>query len=122
MLKRRGVYLGTEIDGKWWKRYTKGGFFVRGAGACWCDDEALYFRRYLMKHPITILFRKVQAVETSTWHAGRWFWGRPIVKLLWEHEGESLGSGFVLSSQKAESQRLLNEIRQRVSSAAESGA
>ena len=27
MLKRKGVYLGTEINEKWWKRYRKDRFF-----------------------------------------------------------------------------------------------
>jgi len=28
MDRRRGHYLGTESDEKWWKRYTKEGFFA----------------------------------------------------------------------------------------------
>jgi hypothetical protein len=30
MDKRRGRYLGTEMDEKWWKRYAQEGWFARG--------------------------------------------------------------------------------------------
>jgi len=39
MDRRRGCYLGTEIDEKWWKRYAREGLFVRGNGEYWFDDE-----------------------------------------------------------------------------------
>jgi hypothetical protein len=114
MDRRRGHYLGTEIDEKWWKRYTKEGFFARGNGEYWYDDEAFYFLRYLTQDPIVIPFDKVSTVKAGTWHAGRWGWGNLIVKFLWAHQGQSLSSGFILSYQKPEALRLLNEIRQRV--------
>ena len=114
MDRRRGHYLGTEIDEKWWKRYTKEGFFARGNGEYWYDDEAFYFLRYLTQDPIVIPFDKVSTVKAGTWHAGRWGWGHLIVKFLWAHQGQSLSSGFILSYQKPEALRLLDEIRQRV--------
>ena len=113
---RPGRYLGTEIDEKWWKRYTKEGFFTRGNGEYWYDDEAFYFLRYLTQDPVVIPFDKVDSVKVGTWHAGRWAWGNLIIKLLWVHQGQSLSSGFILSYQKPEALRLLDEIRQRVSS------
>jgi hypothetical protein len=120
---RRGLYLGTEIDEKWWKRYTKEGFFARGNGEYWYDDEAFYFLRYLTQDPVVIPFDKVDSVKVGTWHAGRWAWGNLIIKLLWVHQGQSLSSGFILSYQKPEALRLVDEIRQRVSSPiSESGA
>lgn len=123
MDRRRGTYLGTEIDEKWWKRSTKKGLFARGSGEYWFDDEAFYFRRYLTLDPIAVPFDKVRGVKAGTWHAGQWFWGKLIVKLLWEHQGQSLSSGFVLSYGKAEALRLLDEVGQRISPpASESGA
>mgnify|MGYP001567496802 CR=1 FL=1 len=32
---KKGNYLGTEIDEKWWKRYRSPGFFARGSGEFW---------------------------------------------------------------------------------------
>jgi hypothetical protein len=33
--KKRGSYLGTEVDEKWYKRYRRDGFFARGSGEYW---------------------------------------------------------------------------------------
>jgi hypothetical protein len=121
--RRRGHYLGTEIDEKWWKRYTREGFFARGNGEYWCDDEAFYFLRYLTRDPIVIPFDKVSDLKIGTWHCGRWAWGNPIIKLLWSHQGQSLSSGFILSHEKSEVQRYVDEIAQRISfPVSESGA
>ena len=123
MDKRRGCYLGTEINEKWWKRYTKEGLFARGNGEYWYDDEAFYFLRDLTRDPIVIPFDKMDGLKVGTWHSGRWAWGNPIIKLLWVHQGQSLSSGFILSYQESEALMLLDEIRQRISSLIpESGA
>ena len=123
MDKRRGCYLGTEINEKWWKRYTKEGLFARGNGEYWYDDEAFYFLRDLTRGPIVIPFDKMGGLKVGTWHSGRWAWGNPIIKLLWVHQGQSLSSGFILSYQESEVLMLLDEIRQRISSLIpESGA
>ena len=115
MNKRRGRHLGTEIDGKWWKRYTKDRLFAGGNGEYWYDDEAFYFLRYLTRDPIALPFDKIRGLKVGTWHCGRWAWGNLIVKLLWIHRGQSLSSGFILSYKKPEALRLVDEIRQRVS-------
>jgi hypothetical protein len=123
MDRRRGCYLGTEIDERWWKRYAKEGLFARGNGEYWFDDEAFYFLRYLTRDPIVITFNKVSDLKVGTWHCGRWAWGNPIVRFFWSHQGQSLSSGFILSYEKAEVQRLVDEIGQRVSfPISESGA
>ena len=113
--KRRGSYLGTEIDEKWWKRCTNDGLFLRGKGEYWYDDEAFYFLRYLTQGQIDIPFDKVVGLKTGTWHCGRWAWGNLVIKFLWSHLGQSLSSGFILSYQKSEALGLVDEIRQRVS-------
>ncbi len=32
MNKNKGLHSGTEIDEKWWKRYTKNKFLIKGNG------------------------------------------------------------------------------------------
>ena len=115
MDKRRGRYLGTEIDEKWWKRYANDGLFIGGNGEYWYDDEAFYFSRFLIREQIVIPFDKVISLKTGTWHSGKWAWGNLVIKFLWSHQGQSLSSGFVLSYRKDEGLRLLEEIRQRIS-------
>ena len=123
MDRRKGHYLGTEMNGKWWHRYTREGFFARGKGEYWYDDTAFHFLRYLTQEPIVIPFQKVDDMMVGTWHCGRWVWGKPIVKILWRHEGVSLSSGFVLSYDEDEMQRILDDVNQnRILSESEEGA
>ena len=42
---KKGNYFGTEIDGKWWKRYRAKGFFARGNGEFTMDEEGIRFLR-----------------------------------------------------------------------------
>jgi hypothetical protein len=120
---RSGHYLGTEMNEKWWNRYTREGFFARGKGEYWYDNTAFYFLRYLSQGPIAIPFRRVDDIKVGKWHCGRWVWGKPIVKILWSHEGESLSSGFILSYDKNEMQSIMEDInQQRNISESEEGA
>ncbi|MEW6440622.1 MAG: hypothetical protein AB1640_06740 [bacterium] len=107
---RVGSYLGTEIGGKWWKRFRRDGFFARGNGEYWLDDRALCFRRYLTKAPLIIPFEKMTGLRLGTWHAGKWVLGKPILKVLWRHEGQELSSGFYVS--KAD--ELIREVEARM--------
>jgi hypothetical protein len=123
MNERNGHYLGTEINEKWWNRYTQGGFFARGKGEYWYNDTAFYFLRYLTQDPIVIPFCKIYDVKVGTWHCGRWVWGKSIVKILWSHKEEALSSGFILSYDKDEMQGIMDDISQRRSlSESEEGA
>ncbi len=72
MDKKKGHYIGTEINEKWWSRYRGEGFFARGNGEYWFDEDFFYFRRYLTKEPIKIPFNRIQEIKTGNWHAGRW--------------------------------------------------
>ncbi len=114
MSRRRGHYFGTEIDGKWWKRYRRDGFFARGAGEFWLDGEALRFRRYLTKTPLVFRYADIREVRTGRWHAGQWGIGRPVVKLIWEKGGQRLSSGFLLVKSEQDAEVLLGEIRRRM--------
>ena len=109
--KRRGHYLGTEIDEKWWRRYCRDGLLARGNGEYWLDASALYFRRNLTKKPIVIPLCDVLDVKVGRWHSGRWAGGAPVVKILWKKADERLSSGFVLTSDARELERLVLEIR-----------
>jgi hypothetical protein len=107
---RGGHYLGTEVDGDWWHRYTREGLLARGRGVYWYDDQAFRFARFLAREPIVIPFDQVEELQVGTWHAGRWAWGKPIIKLVWTHQGQSLSSGFVLSGGEPE----LRQLRERM--------
>jgi hypothetical protein len=114
MEKKRGHYLGTEIEGKWWRRYMRDGFWARGNGEYWYDEGAFYFRRYLTRDPLSIPLSRLREVQLGRWHAGRWAWGAPIVKLIWEHDGLSLISGFVLSREESQAQQMVQDLERQV--------
>ena len=114
MEKRPGSYLGTEIEGKWWKRYRKDGFFARGNGEWWVEGGALYFLRSLTRDPLVIPFDRVTEVKIGTWHAGRWILGRPIFKVLWSLDGLNLSSGFCLAEDRRKTMELLAEFERWV--------
>ena len=115
MEKGPGQYFGTEIDQKWWRRYFGEGFFVRGNGEYWFDEKGFFFQRYLAEKPLFIPFEEVCDILIGTWHSGRWNYGLPIVKILWNHRGMLLSSGFRLSLNEGESNRLIAELKQRAS-------
>ena len=113
--QRRGHYLGTEIDEKWWKRYRKDKFFARGSGEYWLDDTSFCFRRYLAKHPIVIPFAKVIEVKIGKSHAGRWLLGSRVLKLIWEKDGMRLSSGFIISRNQQKTEALMADLKHRFS-------
>jgi len=87
-------YLGTEVAGKWWKRYRAPGFSARGNGKYWFEDGELRFHRALTKHHTRIPLGLVTGVLIGTKHAGTWNAGRPVVKVAWALDGQQLSSGF----------------------------
>lgn len=111
MEKRKGHYLGTEIEEKWWKRYRKKPFLGRGWGEYWQDEEGFHFLRYLAKAPISIAYRQVVGVKTGKWHSGRWAGGKIVLKIIWEEQGQRLSSGFVIASGQEEVWRLQAELK-----------
>lgn len=110
MEKRRGHYLGTEIDGKWWKRYRKNQFLARGLGDYWQNEEGFYFLREATQEPIFIPFRQALAIKTGKWHSGRWAMGRDIIKIVWQSEGHELSSGFIVAGGKKETLLLKDDL------------
>lgn len=116
MEERRGHYLGTEIDGRWYKRYRQDGLFARGLGDYWIEGDVLRFRRYLTREPLSIPLRRVQSVELGRWHAGRWVGAERAIKLVWEDEGKRLSSGFVFTKTAAEAEKQAGELRDLIAS------
>jgi hypothetical protein len=108
---RPGSYLGTEVDGKWWRRSRRHGLFARGNGRFWHDREGFWFLRYLTRTPIKVPLGSVTDIEVGTRHAGRWCMGVPILKILWEDDGRGLSSGFVVSRHVGETEELAAELR-----------
>lgn len=114
MEPRRGHYLGTEVDDMWHKRYRKGGMLARGLGEYWIEEDQFCFRRYLTKTPIRIPLRRVTSVRLGKWHAGRWVGSERAIKLVWEHEGITLSSGFVLTRSSLEAATRARELRNSI--------
>ena len=112
--KNRGNYFGTVIDNKWWKRYTKDGFFARGSGEYWFDDKGLYFRKFLTKRPIYIPFSLTTGIELVKWHAGKWALGYDIIKLNWKRETLNLSSGICISKEKEKTLSLKKALEERI--------
>lgn len=92
--RRAGHYFGTEVGGRWWRRYKAPGFFARGNGGWWFEEGELRFQRALTKEITRIPLALVTAVSFGTWHAGQWNAGRPVVKVAWTLDGQRLSSGF----------------------------
>lgn len=111
---KRGHYLGTEINEKWWRRYTKDGLLARGIGEFWINASSVYFRRYLTDVPIVISFGDVLDVKVGKWHSGRWAGGALVIKIVWRKGDIRLSSGFLLSRDARETEVLVQEIRSRI--------
>jgi hypothetical protein len=113
--RRKGHYLGTEIDEKWYRRYTKDKMFARGNGEYWFDDTAFYFHRYLTKHPIRVPFEKVIQMKIGSSHSGRWVFKKRVLKLVWEKDDMKLSSGFLVARNQEETEALMAVLRRRIS-------
>jgi hypothetical protein len=112
--RQAGHYLGTEVDEKWWKRYTKDKLLARGNGEYWIEKGIFCFRRYLTKAPIEIRFEDILDIKIGTWHSGKWYIGRPIMKLVWTKDGVKLSSGFYVSKNKDVVLKLVDDLKERV--------
>lgn len=107
---RRGAYIGTTIGDAWWRRYNRHGFLARGSGRYWLDDEGFHFHRFLTKSPLTIPGVLIAATSLSTWHAGRWGGGAPILRVHWRRDGLQLLSGFIVARDRAGAERVARDI------------
>jgi len=108
----KGAYLGTVVEGRWWKRYMKDGFFMRGAGLGKVEDDGFYFRRYMTKKPLFISYKSIVGTGFGDWHGGKWAVGRLILKIEWkkdEKEDKKLCSGFLF-----EDDEITRKIREEI--------
>ena len=109
--EKTGHYLGTEIDEKWWKRYKKSPFFARGNGTYHYDDKAFYFLKYLTNEPLSIPLNRIVDFKIGKWHAGRWGAGMPVLKIIWENDDLRLSSGFLLSKNREDIEKIIAELK-----------
>lgn len=112
--RKPGHYLGTEVDDRWWRRFGGDGFFARGNGTYWFERDSLCFLRYLTSDPLCIHFDEIENISTGTWHAGRWGFGRQIVKLHWVRDEMQLSSGFVVGKDEDETEDFIIALMKRV--------
>ena len=110
--KRTGFNFGTEVDGKWYKRYMGKGMVLRGLGKYWLDDHGLYFLRHLTTRPLFIPFSEIKDVRRGEWHSGRWGQGNVVIKIIW---GDGLSSGFILGKDKDEAGEIIKDLQSRIS-------
>lgn len=111
---KKGNYFGTEVDGKWWRRYRGPGFFARGNGEFSMDETGMHFRKVLTKEPLTIGWNEATKATLGKGHAGRWAMGRPVLKVEFERDGSSLTAGFYLTSDWTEMERLADDLTARI--------
>jgi hypothetical protein len=112
--EHKGHYLGTEINEKWWKRYTRDHFLARGMGHYWFDGYAMYFHRLLLEYDIVIPYQAMKDVKIGHWHAGKWCMHIPVLKIIWEKDGLRLSSGFVVSNNKAATEQMRDQLKQKI--------
>lgn len=104
--KGKALYLGTEMDGKWWKRYRGEGMFARGKGELWLETDGIEFPRELTTKPISIPTDSLKGTKIGRWHSGRWGDGNPVVKVLREKAGTTLSSGFLVSGKTGDAEEI----------------
>jgi hypothetical protein len=112
--RKKGNYFGTEVGGRWWRRYRGRGFFARGNGELWLDADGLHFRKYLTRTPLSIGWEEMTGARLGRWHGGAWGATRPILKIDFEREGLGLSAGFMLSRSWPAMEQLAADLRRRI--------
>mgnify|MGYP001824853121 CR=1 FL=1 len=110
---KQGHYFGTEIGGKWWRRYRESGFFARGSGEFDIDAAGIHFRRKLSKAALLIGWDEIKAARTGKSHAGQWGVRRPVLKVDFARDDLELCAGFTLSRDWDETEKLAADINAR---------
>lgn len=108
--KLAGKYFGTEIDKKWWKRYTKNKMLARGNGTFSYDEQSISFLRLLTSTPIVIESEQIIEIQIGKWHAGQWGSGKPILKIMWKKGNQLLSSGFSVKTESGAIKELVSEL------------
>lgn len=120
--RKKGNYFGTEIDRSWYKRFRQDGFFARGNGELWLEEEGLFFLRLLTKKPLKVRWEEMTDVRLGKWHAGRWAAGRPVLKIDFRRDGRELSAGFLLSTSWAEMEAFANDLTRKIELVASAGS
>lgn len=120
--RKPGHYLGTELDGRWWRRCCADGLLARGNGEYWLQDGAFFFLRRLTRTPIALPLSAVKGVRVGRWHSGRWANGAPVIKIDWARDGRRLSSGFVVSADAGEAAALARRIEALAAAAGRGGS
>lgn len=107
-----GKYFGTEVNKKWWKRYTKNNMLARGNGILSYNEQSIFFIRQLTKAPIAIDFSEIVEFKTGDWHAGQWSAGRKIIKVIWKKDNKTLSSGFTVLRNSAEITDMISNLNE----------
>lgn len=105
-----GKYFGTEINEKWWRRYTKDKMLARGNGALSFNEQSISFLRQLTEDPIHIKTQEIVGLKIGKWHAGQWGAGRQIIKVIWKKDRVILSSGFSISKKPNEIKEIISEL------------
>lgn len=111
---KKGNYFGTEVNGKWWKRYRGHGFFARGNGEFSTDETGIHFRKLLTKDPLTIGWGEASGATLGTSHCGRWAMRRPVLKIAFERDDSKLVAGFRLSEDWPEMEQFTADLNTRL--------
>ncbi len=113
-IRARCNYLGTEVDHRWWKRYRGEGCFIRGNGHCWVEEDAFCFSRIMLKGVLRIPVHCISGVTVGKWHGGTWFAGRPVIKIEWSNENESVLTTGIGLRDRETAQALIDELVSRL--------
>lgn len=105
-----GKYYGTEINEKWWKRYTKDKMLARGNGTFSYSHDTITFLRKLTDAPIEISFKEIMGFKTGKWHSGQWGAGRKIIKVIWKKDSQLYSSGFSIALSNNEIEIIISEL------------
>ncbi len=108
MQTKVGLYVGTEVEGRWWRRYT-GGASLRGATAA-CGRTGGP-SRYLTADALHSTWSLVHSIQSGAFHSGRWAWGLPIIKVHWKANDESLSFGFMVAGNRTAQLEALDTLR-----------
>lgn len=114
--RKKGNYFGTEIDRAWYKRFRDDGFFARGNGELWLEQDGLCFLRLLTRKPLRVGWEEMTGVRLGKWHAGRWAAGRPVLKVDFHRHGRELTAGFLLSSSWPEMEAFSVDLGRKIES------
>jgi len=109
--KKRGQYLGTEIDHKWWQCYSEGGFFTRGIGEYWIKDGTFYFQHQVRQKPIKLPLQDIVEIALHPCNRRTHIGVMQIIELIWQKDDLWLSSSFALPGSIEEINGLLTRLR-----------